>query len=460
MSSSGAVCRTISRALPGVLLAGSLLIASCSPVERSPLATPTPGMDTSPLATPTPAADASYEPGWLDWDGEGGWVRSVAGDETVDGVGVMEEPAPGPMASAPTAAAAPGSESAPGQARLKAGEVDDNAQWDDYLLYRQEYAGPPVHERDVSERYAVTVTDAQGRPLLDAGVTFYRGDKPVFAARTYATGQVLFFPKALGEAQDTSSWRVVATKGDARGEATLRRGEDYRLVIALEHPGRAAEERVKLDVLFLIDATGSMSDEIEKLQTSIQQIAARIDSLPGRPEVRFAMTIYRDREDLFVTRTYDFTPDVERFSKALAEVRADGGGDTPESVNEALHRAIHAPEWRSQDTVKLVFLVADASPHLDYEQDYDYADEMQAAAERGIKIFCVASSGLDDQGEYIFRQIAQFTQGRFIFLTYAPGGGPGDDTTHHVEDYSVQNLDDLVVRLVEEELGEQMANGK
>ena len=83
---------------------------------------------------------------------------------------------------------------------------------------------------------------------------------------------------------------------------------------------------------------------------------------------------------------------------------------------------------------------------------------MEIAARRGIKIFPIASSGLDDQGEYIFRQIAQYTQGRFIFLTYAgptSGGPPGEETTHHVEDYSVNNLDDLLVKLVEEELAYQ-----
>jgi hypothetical protein len=83
---------------------------------------------------------------------------------------------------------------------------------------------------------------------------------------------------------------------------------------------------------------------------------------------------------------------------------------------------------------------------------------METAAQQGIKIFPIASSGLDDQGEYIFRQIAQYTQGQFIFLTYAGptnGGAPGDTTTHHVDDYSVENLDRLLVRLVETELSHQ-----
>ena len=139
-----------------------------------------------------------------------------------------------------------------------------------------------------------------------------------------------------------------------------------------------------------------------------------------------AMTVYRDQGDAYVSRTFEFTPDVDAFEEALAEVRADGGGDYPEDLNEALSRAVHAPEWRVEETVSLIFLVADAPPHLDYGQQNHYAFEMLAAAERGIKIYPIASSGLDDQGEYIFRQIAQYTQGRFIFLTYAgaTNGGP------------------------------------
>jgi hypothetical protein len=201
-----------------------------------------------------------------------------------------------------------------------------------------------------------------------------------------------------------------------------------------------------------------MADEITKIQSTIFDVSARIDSLPGRPEVRYGMVTYRDRGDAFVTQTYEFTPDVREFSQKLSGVYADGGGDTPESLNEALYEAVNGVEWRGGETVQLIFLVADAPPHLDYAQDYDYAVEMDNAARRGIKIFPIASSGLDDQGEYVFRQLAQYTQGRFIFLTYAGptnGGAPGDETTHHVDDYSVENLDDLLVRLVQEELAYQ-----
>jgi hypothetical protein len=137
-------------------------------------------------------------------------------------------------------------------------------------------------------------------------------------------------------------------------------------------------------------------------------------------------------------------------------VQAAGGGDEPESLNEALYRAIHEVHWRQDNTASLIFLVSDAPPHLDYFQDYDYAQDMQTAVEMGIKIHPIASSGLSDQGEYIFRQLAQYTGGHFIFLTYEDtpqsSGEPG--TEHHVQEgsYSVEDLDKLVVRLIQEEL--------
>jgi Mg-chelatase subunit ChlD len=224
------------------------------------------------------------------------------------------------------------------------------------------------------------------------------------------------------------------------------------------HPAANSDrDSIRLDILFLMDATGSMADEIAQLKDNIQAISAAIDTLPARPDVRFAMTVYRDQGDAYVSRTFEFTPDVSAFEAALAEVRADGGGDYPEDLNEALSRAVHTPEWRVEETVSLIFLVADAPPHLDYGQQNHYAVEMLEAAERGIKIYPIASSGLDEQGEYVFRQLAQASGGRFIFLTYGPEGPgtPGDETTFNVDQYTVSSLDDLVVKIVEEELAYQ-----
>ena len=346
---------------------------------------------------------------------------------------------------------------------LKAGEVDDNAAWDDYLAYRLNYQGPIVHDRDVSERYIVKVEDGQGHPVLDAQVRFFLDDEEVYRAHTTANGQTLFQPRSLDIATDQGDeFLVVVKKEEAISKFSLPRlhsrqgnGVDF-WTTTLDLNQQV--DSVNLDLLFLVDATGSMDDEIRAIQTTIFDVAGRIDQLPERPNVRYGLVSYRDRGDEFVSRSYQFVDHVAGFSDNLSTLEAQGGGDYPESLNQGLHEALYNVEWRGQDTVRLIFLIADAPPHLDYAQDYDYAIEMETAARSAIKIYPIASSGLDDQGEYIFRQLAQFTQGRFIFLTYdgpSNGGQPGEVTTHHVDNYSVDHLDDLLVKLVTEELAYQ-----
>ena len=136
----------------------------------------------------------------------------------------------------------------------------------------------------------------------------------------------------------------------------------------------APSAKVALDIMFVIDATGSMSDEIEQLKANIVSISDQLAKLPTKPDVRFATTVFRDRGDAFVTRTFDFTTDVGAFQDALRAIEADGGGDLPESVNAAHLRTRSTSRRGAAGTrVSLAFLVGDAAPHLDYSDDADYA---------------------------------------------------------------------------------------
>ena len=333
---------------------------------------------------------------------------------------------------------------------LSAGEVNDNRRWDEYLEYLAEYQGPPVHEVDVSERYIITVRGSDGRPVPNALVRVASGGNTLFEGFTYANGQTLFFPRALPETGSAESFQVSAQKDGASRSLDFPRGTKTGWDLTLDATA-SYDGGVPLDVLFLLDSTGSMADEIDRIKDTLLSISARISDLPAQPDLRLGMVSYRDREDEYVTRVFDFDADAGRFSDTIRSVQADGGGDEPESLNEALHVALNKPDWRTGDAIRLVFLLADAPPHLDYPQDYDYAEEMVEARKRGIKIFSVASSGLNVRGEYIFRQIAQHTMGRFIFILYeSPGGGVG--TPHDVGEYTIERLDSLIVRLVEEEL--------
>lgn len=392
------------------------------------------------------------EDGWLDWDGRGGWNEASKADGLLaagESSSIILAPESAPVED--EAGMRSGAEMAYQSAPLRAGSVDNNHEWDDYLLYRLQFRdwGITVHDLEINPRYTIKVINQEGMPVLGALVEIFdQHGEALFTARTGADGTVYFFPEESDNA-GSATFEIQATKDGVQASATA---SDEQRERTLELNVGSSLYPIRLDVHFLIDATGSMSDEISQLKENMISVAERIASMHSNPDVRYGMTIYRDRGDLFISRTFDFTPDVVAFTDALREVQAEGGGDYPESLNEGLHQALHMPEWRVEETVSLLFLIADAPPHLDYAQDYDYAQDVFTAVEGGIKIFPLASSGLDDQGEYIFRQLAQITGGKFLFLTYGPGGAPGDDTTHHVDDYSVLSLDDLVVRLVEEQL--------
>lgn len=355
---------------------------------------------------------------------------------------------------------------APDRPVVTAGSIDDNQAWEDYLLYRQWFDAlaprPEVLDLRVEGRQVLTVVDASGHPVPGAAISVVDGaGEEVARLTTYADGRALFHPPTDEIDPRTQSRpvfeAVVSPPSWAGG------GEPVRQRLTADTSSYTVDlgeltvpEGVRLDVAFLLDATGSMGDEIDRLKANMVSIAEQIDALPGDPDVRFAMTVYRDQGDLFVTRTFDFTGDVATFTAGLRDVTADGGGDWPEALEDGLHDVLTAPTWRGDDTVKLVFLVADAPPHVGGEGP-NYTDDLRAAAAAGVKVFPIASSGLadDPQGEYIFRQLAQATLARFVFLTYgADGTSPGDSTAHHVEPdaYSVLPLDELVVKLVTDEL--------
>jgi hypothetical protein len=343
------------------------------------------------------------------------------------------------------------------QSPLTAGQVDDNAKFSDYLDYIHQYQGPTVHPIAVDQRLFVRVVDGQQHPVAGARVQLFDGNRAVFDGRTVSDGRVLFFPQAV-DATQASTFRAVISRGQTQVTANVAAGQAETTVNLDKLTGN--DGPVSLDLVFLLDATGSMGDEIAQIKATVDSISSRIEQLPGSSTPRFGLVAFRDRGDDFVTHSWDFTGDVAQFQANLANVQAGGGGDDPESVSAGLHDAIHLPGWAPQDSgrhLRMIVLVGDAPPHLDYPNDYEYTTLLQEAVAAGIKIFPIGASGLPDQGEYIFRQFAEVTQGQFVFMTYANGvsGAPGAATDHHVSDFTVSNLDNLVVRLVAGEIGNQ-----
>lgn len=350
---------------------------------------------------------------------------------------------------------------------LRAGEINDNAQWETYLEYRtnflNQYGETSVIDVNITERQIIRVQDQDGDPLMGACVQVYNGQSLVHESLTYATGQTMFFPNILPQTEFVEAFEVVVTRGTMTQETSIDLNEPGS-VTTVTFPVTEQTQNVQLDVVFLLDATGSMADEIAQLQENILAISDQIDGLPGQINARYGLVSYRDRGDAYVTDVHDFEADVRDFQDTLRDVEANGGGDYPEDLNSGLQDALNSVDWRANDTIKLIFLVADAPPHVDYPQQTQYPKWMQSALMRGIKVHPIASSGLQPEGEFILRQIAQYTMGSFIFLTYDDGnpGTPGDERPdlavgdpkdeQGVGDYDVSQLDEIVLRLIEAEI--------
>jgi hypothetical protein len=405
---------------------------------------------TSP-ATPAPTTPDTAPPGWIGGEPAWGSAGSREGGELA-GTDDMDHSAADGMSTPDASGGSMGTTEPAGEPTLgplRAGSVDDNADFERFLEYlaRIESLGIPLRDFDPAGRIVVRVTGSSGLPVAGAEVVVLTADEGVEVARlrTTADGSARFHPASYGA--DASAFEF--SVGDTRASASP--GDTVELTVA--EAGGAAPP-IALDVLFLLDATGSMGDEIGQLKVSIDSVAERVAALEGAPDVRFAMTLYRDLGDDFVTATYDFTGDVAAFRAALADVVADGGGDYPEALDEGLAEALMLASWRDPgSTVQMVFLVADAPPQIGRQVDMPYPVSIVEAISRGIKIFPVASSESDDQAEAVFRQLAQATGARFVFLAYGAGGAAtGGSTDIDRTDYEELALDDLVVRLIAEDL--------
>ena len=169
-----------------------------------------------------------------------------------------------------------------------------------------------------------------------------------------------------------------------------------------------------VEVAFVLDTTGSMGPLIEGAKRKIWSIATSILEDNPDAEIRMGLVAYRDIGDDYVTKKFELTTDIQDLYANLLELRAHGGGDWPESVNEALHQAITRLAWsHGPETCRIMFLVGDAPPHMDYAQDMKYPDVMRLAHQRDITVNAVQAGGARDT-ERVWREIAQMGNGRYI----------------------------------------------
>jgi Mg-chelatase subunit ChlD len=338
---------------------------------------------------------------------------------------------------------------------VKAGEWDDNANYRDFqkFLGAQQVSYHPV---DLRYRRFLVVRDAQGKPVPRCRVRVNDDAQHEASYFTNAGGHAILFPK--GEGLTGSKFLATAScEGSSASQQFALVDDNDGLVDLHLAKERAAIQTRTVDLAFVLDTTGSMSEEIAAVRQTIQKVAQQLQTSETR--VRIGLVEYKDRTDPFVTKVYPFSNDLQGFAAKVSKIEASGGGDTPEDMNAGVHTAVTQLQWSDESVARMAFVIADAPPHLDYQDGPDYAKDMKTASHRGIQLFTVAASGMDTQGQVVMRQMAQYTGGTNMFVLRGGagpqstgGGDPGSSCGGTHQNYASGNLHELIVSKIKHEL--------
>lgn len=197
-------------------------------------------------------------------------------------------------------------------------------------------------------------------------------------------------------------------------------------------PVERKDRNPQVEVVFCLDTTGSMTGLIEGAKQKIWSIVNQIASGRPTPEIKVGLLAYRDRGDAYVTKLFELTADLDEVHKNLREFKAEGGGDIPESVNQALNESVAKFKWtKDKDTLRIIFLVGDAPPHMDYKDDVKYPETCKIASEQGIIINTVLC-GNDQEAKKHWLAICEKAGGSFAQIAQ-DGGVKQVDTPYDKE---------------------------
>ncbi len=374
--------------------------------------------------------------------------------EGVAAGGVKQAFAAGESAVDAGGSAAPGGSSREGssddQTRagvLTGGEWRDNCNfnfWTSLLGQRDDWKELPASWKiDTANRVFVRVSSS-GTPSCGLTVKLMAGGTELWQSITDSKGEAYLFAEADSKRTELPD-KVIVVAADGSEiitdipSGTI--GSCDPLTIEMQE---AAPMRKELDLMLMIDTTGSMGDELRYLQKELASVIDRIKNDSG-VDVRLSVNFYRDKQDDYIVRDFPFTDDINTAISQLEDQRAAGGGDYPEAVTDALDNGINKHEWR-QNSEKIMLLVLDAPPHRE-EGTQLLAKLMGEASKMGIRMIPVASSGVDTDTEFLCRSMAIATGGTYTFLTDDSGVG-NSHLEPTVGNYTVEKLNDMLVRII------------
>lgn len=328
---------------------------------------------------------------------------------------------------------------------LTAGELSDFKKWklwegynnSDFRLYSQKW------DLYATERYTVQLMNKSSQAI--AGQTVYLVNREtgniLWTAITDNTGKAELWEGFNVNGEDDDQPLDIEVKGEKLRYPAHKFEEGINYI----RINRSCAALNKVEIAFVVDATGSMQDEISYLQEELEDILQNISMKDPSIDLNTAAVFYRDLHDQYITKVQGFTQGTAQTIDFIRKQSAAGGGDYPEAMKEALHDAIEKLRWSADARARIIFLVLDAPPHD--EARAELADMIRNAAAKGIRIVPVACSGTDKSTEFILRSMALATNGSYIFLTDDSGIGE-KHIKPTTDEFKVELLNDIMQRVI------------
>ncbi|MEO8768821.1 MAG: vWA domain-containing protein [Ferruginibacter sp.] len=345
-----------------------------------------------------------------------------------------------------TASVQPGG-SQPQAGVITAGEWNDLDHWDfwDSIIVNAEFDTMPSHWSFFdNNRISVNVSDINSLPVADAFVKLKRDGSVIFSTKTDNKGKAELWADLFENNPNVDYSHLSIDVNNGAG--TIADVKPFSVAVnnIIISPAAAANN---IDLAFVVDATGSMGDELEYLKTELLDVITRAKNENPGYIVSTSSVVYRDNGDEYLTRVSNFTTDNNITINFIKDQSANGGNDTPEAVDAALDKAVNELQWSSNAKERLLFLVLDAPPHNDIASITKVQSAIQKAAEKGIKIIPITASGIEKQTEFLMRFISMSTNGTYVFITDDSGIG-NSHLTATVGPFQVEYLNNLMVRLI------------
>lgn len=346
---------------------------------------------------------------------------------------------------------------APKSGVITAGDIDDAlnmAAFQRFLNKAQKTTRLPA--ANLSRPVMLRLTGDFGKPAPGVRVTLRKPGtaEPFFSGYSGVNGDITVFPALHG----AGNLRTVELRAfpQGQGDAFVQRVSSTGGRKQINLPFASSWKPDFLDLAFVVDTTGSMADELAWLTRELRGIVRAAKRSAPDVNVRYGLIVYRDQGDDYVVKNYGFTARQSEMQGWLRNQDADGGGDYPEAAAQAL-AAGAALNWRRGKGERLMFHIADAPPH-----DRDaraYLAAAKVAARNNVQIFGLGASGVAGESEYLMRQAAVQTNGRYLFLTDDSGVGNGH-AEPTISCYNVTKLSGLMVRVLRSELSGKRIEAK